>query len=126
MPDHRHSPVKRAVRVAEEIQRILSDIFSTRVQIPDAGLITVTNVELSTDLRNANIFISFLAQTGTPRNALALIINRRKEVRYLLGQELRIKYVPELRFSYDGSYEKSARINAILEDLGPLRNKESD
>lgn len=126
MPDYRHSPVKRAVRVGEEIQRILAEIFSTGIQIPDTGLITVTNVELSEDLRNANVFISFLAQTGSTREALAAIINRRKEVRFLLGQELRIKYVPELRFSYDGSYERSARINTILEDLGPLDDEESD
>jgi ribosome-binding factor A len=125
LPDYRHSPVPRSVRVAEEIQRILAEIFSTRLRIPEVGLITVTDVELSTDLRNANVFISFLAQTGTPREALAAIINRRKEVRFLLGQELRIKYVPELRFSYDSSYEKSARINTILEDLGPLNNEDS-
>ncbi|MFC1480667.1 30S ribosome-binding factor RbfA [Candidatus Neomarinimicrobiota bacterium] len=126
MPDYRHSPVPRAVRVAEEIQRILAELFSTRIQIPEAGLITVTNVELSTDLRNANIFISFLAQTGTPQEALAAIINRRKEVRFQLGQILRLKYVPELRFSYDSSYERSARINTILEDLGPLNNEDSN
>ncbi len=111
--------------MGEEIQRILAEVFTTRVIIPEAGLITVTNVELATDLRNANIFISFLGQSGTSKEALATVINRRKEVRFLLGQELRTKYVPELRFVFDSSYEKSARINSILEDIGSTDNEHS-
>ena len=126
MPDYRHSPVKRSVRVGEEIQRILAEMFTTRVKVPEAGLITVTNVALATDLRNANVFLSFLGQSGSTKEALAAIINRRKEVRFLLGQELRTKYVPELRFVYDSSYEKSARINSILEDIRPDDDEDTD
>ncbi len=117
MPEHRHSQVPRAVRVAEEIQRILGEIFLTKVQISTTGLLTITQVEMSRDLRHATVYLSFLGPATDNEGGIREVIRKRKQLRYHLGAELRTKYVPQLRFFLDKSVERSARINAILEDL---------
>ncbi len=117
MPDHRHSQVPRAVRVAEEIQRILGEIFLTKIQVATAGLLTVTQVQMSRDLRNATVYLSFLNPATDNERGIREVIRKKKQLRYHLGSELRTKYVPQLRFFLDESLERSARINAILEDL---------
>ncbi len=122
MPDRSNPPVPRTVRVKEEIQRILSEIFLSKVQIPSSGMVTVTRVETSRDLRNANVFLSFLNPEIDIDKIMTEVIRRRKEIRFHLGGTLQIKYVPQLRFHLDLSEEHSARINAILEELDSRRS----
>jgi ribosome-binding factor A len=103
------------VRLAEEVQRILGSILHSKVQISDAGMITVTHVELSKDLRFAKVYLSFL-DSELPKSELQReLIRQRKTIRYHLGTELRAKYVPDLRFYIDESFERSARIHAVIE-----------
>lgn len=117
LPDPHHASVPRSVRVAEEIQHILGDIFLTKVQFPKAGLLTVTKVDMSRDLRHASIYISLLNATIGDEKIVKQMIRRKKEIRYHLGHELQTKYVPQLRIILDKSSEYSAEINTILKDL---------
>ena len=114
MPDHRQLPVPRSVRVAEEIQRILGEVFLTKVQVSTAGLLTITHVEMSRDLRHATVYLSFLNPTTDSAIVMRAIIRKRKELRYHLGSKLGIKYVPQLRFFLDETVERTSRIDAIL------------
>ncbi|MFC1620288.1 30S ribosome-binding factor RbfA [Candidatus Neomarinimicrobiota bacterium] len=118
MPDfHRASSVPRSVRLADEVQRILGGILQSKVQLPAAGLVTVTNVELSKDLRFAKIYVSFLNPELPKTEIQKKLIRQRKTIRYYLGSELQAKYVPELRFYIDESFERSARIHAVIEAI---------
>jgi len=117
LPDSCHSIVPRSLRVAEEVQRILGEIFLTKVQLRGSGMLTVTHVECSRDLRVAKVYLSFLNPDISREEIFKELIRRRKEVRYHLGTELRAKYVPELRFYLDDSLEQSSRVNALLEKL---------
>jgi len=80
-------------------------------------MLTVTHVELTRDLRIARIYLSLLNPRDTSEEVLRELLRRRKEIRYHLGSELRIKYVPQLRFYVDESLERSARIQSILKNL---------
>lgn len=123
MHDFRSVPVPRAVRMGEEIQKIMGDIFQHQVQIAKAGLLTVTGVKMSSDLRVAHVSISLLQPERTPEAVLTELKKRRKEVRFHLGNELQVKYIPDVRFHIDESMDTSARIDAILEDIH--KDKES-
>ena len=117
MPEYRPTPVPRSVRLAEEVQRILGSILHSKVQISSAGMITVTHVELSKDLRFAKVYLSFL-EPEIPKSELQKeLIRQRKTIRYHLGTELQAKYVPDLRFYIDESFERSARIHAVIESI---------
>ena len=122
MPDHTHTTVPRSIRLAEEVQRILAEIFLSRVQIQNAGIMTITHVELNRDLRIAKIYLSFLNPSIHSTQILKGLLRRRKEIRYRLGAELKARYVPELRFYLDDTVERSARIDAILQDIHHQRS----
>lgn len=117
MPDSHRATVPRSLRVAEEVQRILGEVFLTKVQVLSAGMLTVTHVEITKDLRIARVYLSFLNPSASKEEVLGELLRHRKEIRYHLGTELRAKYVPELRFYLDESVERSTRIQAILEGL---------
>ena len=117
MPDHFQTTVPRSIRLAEEVQRILGEIFLSRVQIPNAGMMTITHVELNRDLRIAKVYLSFLNPSLDSSQVIKELLRRRKEIRYRLGTEWKARYVPDLRFYLDDTVERSARIDAILEDL---------
>lgn len=117
MPDFRPSPIPRSVRLAEEVQRILGNILQSKVQLSAAGMVTVTHVELSKDLRFAKVYLSFLNPDLPKAEIQEDLIRHRKTIRYYLGSELQAKYVPELRFYIDDSFERSARIHAVIEAI---------
>ncbi len=125
MPDQRPSAVPRAVRMADEVQRILGDILTAKVSLPSAELCTITQVEMTRDLGLARVHVSVLNPKSDEQEVLREVVRHRKEIRYHLGQTLRAKYVPELRFYLDKSIQRSAKIDAILHDLRPKKSASS-
>ncbi len=117
MPDSHRTNIPRSLRVAEEVQRILGEVFLSKVRILSAGMLTITHVDITRDLRIAKVYLSFLNPSVSNEGLLKELLRRRKEIRYHLGTELRTKYVPELRFYLDESEEYSSRIQAIIENL---------
>ena len=103
--------------MAEEIQRILSGLFLTRINIPAAGLLTITRVDVSRDLRNARIYLSMLNPVSSKETALRDIRRRAKQIRFLLGAQLQTRYVPTVRFLVDDALERSARIDELLDRI---------
>lgn len=117
MLDSLHTTVLRSLRMAEEVQSILGEVFLTKIKIPTAGMITVMHVDITKDLRIAKVYLSLLNPSAPRDKVLQDLLRRKKEIRYHLGTELRAKYVPELRFFLDESVERSARITTLLEEL---------
>lgn len=117
MPDSHRTNIPRSLRVAEEVQRILGEVFLSKVRVFSAGMLTITQVDITRDLRIARVYLSFLNPSVSKEEVLKELLHRRKEIRYHLGTELRTKYVPELRFYLDESAEYSSKIQAIIEKL---------
>ena len=115
-------PYKRSDRIADEIQHILSNIFINKFRIPDAGLLTITNVKITKDLRICNVYISLLAPKQEPLAVLEYIIKSSKKIRFYLGNELKSKYVPELKFYYDDTLKKAEKINVIMSKVNQTRS----
>jgi ribosome-binding factor A len=111
--------VKRASRVAEGIREELSLLLTTRVRDPRLAGVLVSRVALTDDLRSARVYFRLLeggdgdrieaAKTGLSKAAGLL----RKE----LGAKLKLRVVPELRFTYDEGQEARDRIDALLEEV---------
>ena len=117
MPEYRKAAAPRNLRVADEIKRILGRIFDTKVDLPSVDLVTITRVDLSPDLKNASVYLSLLNPKPDAISIIRKILTRKKELRYLMGTELQIKYVPHLKIFLDEALEQSARIHAIIENL---------
>jgi len=106
--------VDRPARVGERIREELSLLLLRKVNDPGLAPVTVTEVSVTKDLRIAHINYSALV-AKEERPAVAKALRRssgflRRELGHLLG----LRYAPELQFHYDDSFDRGARIDAIL------------
>ena len=110
-------PFKRKDRVANEIQHILGKIQTQYIDLSDLGLITFSRVTISPDLKHAKVFFSVLNKKIPIDKIQIEMDNRAKSFRKYLGQELRIKFTPELKFFYDETVAYTQKINTIFQKL---------
>lgn len=108
----------RNARVAERIREEVSLILQNRVRDPGLAAATVTEVTVTADLRNARIGYSVLGGEEERRKAADGWRRCAGFIRRELGRELDLRVVPELTFRYDDSYDKVARIRALLDEVG--------
>ena len=110
-------PFKRKERVANEIQHILGKIQTQYIDLSDLGLITFSRVTISPDLKHAKVFFSVLNKKIPIDKIQIEMDNRSKSFRKYLGQELRIKFTPELKFFYDETVAYTQKIDTIFQKL---------
>ena len=103
---------QRLIRVNELVKREISDVLHTRYQ-SESVYITVSEVRVSPDLRNARVYYSVLGDDEQRRKAGAFLKNRRQ-----LSKRIVLKYLPHLRFVFDQSIERGSRLNDIMNELG--------
>ena len=120
MTRHRgRAPSKRQLRVGEELRHILANLLA-RGETRDPALqgvsITVTEVRVSPDLRNATAYVLPLGGGETrAAAAIAAALNRAAPfLRGRLGHEVDLKYTPALHFEADLSFDRADRIEALL------------
>lgn len=113
---------QRTDRVAGEIRAVLSDVL-TRQEIKDprvwdAGLITITGVQVSGDLRHARVlFLLHQAPAERSEKVCEGLQAAAGFLRHRLGKVLHTRVVPELTFAVDSAFDKAERVEAILRDL---------
>ena len=107
----------RSARVGEKIREELSLLLMRKVNDPGLAPVTVTEVSVTKDLRIAHVnYSALVAEEERPAVAKALRRSSgflRRELGHLLG----LRYAPELQFHYDDSFDRGARIDAILREI---------
>jgi ribosome-binding factor A len=122
------APSQRQLRVGEEIRAALAQIFmhgETHVPELDGGSITVSEVRISPDLKNATVYVMPLAGSNKEgiMDALKENVNR---VRYLMNQKVVLRFSPKLFFKLDNSFEVANRINTLLQSDRVKRDLDTD
>ncbi|MCK8826266.1 30S ribosome-binding factor RbfA [Natroniella acetigena] len=105
----------RSQRVGELIKQEVSDLLQKEIKDPRIGFVTVTDVEVSGDLRHAKVFVSIL--DGKKEETMEGLQATEGFVRREIGQRIRLRHTPEIIFRYDDSIEKGTRIFEILEKI---------
>jgi ribosome-binding factor A len=108
---------KRSHRVADVIQRELADLLQRRIKDPRLNRVTITGVELTDDLRHARIFYCFIGEAEDQETVAQGLDKARGFIRRELGQRVYLRFLPELDFRYDPSFEYGAKIDRILKEL---------
>jgi len=98
------------------LQREVSEQLRARYRA-EAVAITISDVETSTDLRNATIFYSVLGEEVAVKEAKALFRKIGKDLHQRVRQEITLKFFPKFEFVYDTSLARGAEILKILEGL---------
>ncbi|MGA7144432.1 MAG: 30S ribosome-binding factor RbfA [Desulfobacterales bacterium] len=107
-------PFARADRVGGQIQKVLSDILLKRVKDPRLKSASITGVKMSRDLRIARVYFITSDNENTVDKTIDGFKSALGYVKYKLAAELGLRYMPELRFFYDESFEYGGRIDNLL------------
>jgi len=108
---------KRADRVADQIKMEVADILMRKVKDPRVHDVTVTDVDLTGDLRTAYVFITTMETGEAERNVFSGLSKASGFVRAELGRRLSLRYLPDLVFKKDVSGPRGDRIMKLLEGL---------
>ena len=106
---------QRAQRVADQIQRELSQLLRDEVKDPRVGRVTITAVEVSADLSHAKVFFSHLAGQEHGGEAVQALQHTAGFLRSALSHRLGLYSVPQLHFAYDDSIESGMRMAQLID-----------
>jgi ribosome-binding factor A len=115
---------RRVSRLNDQLREEISDIIHRRLKDPRIGFVTVTKVSVTADLSRASVYVSIMGEPDDISTTISCLDRASGFMRGELGRRLRIKRIPELRFRYDDSCVKGARIDSILRDLREEGNGE--
>ena len=107
----------RTDRVASLIREELGTYLSHRYQSSEYGLVTVTGVEVTPDLRIAKVYVSILGDDARKKATLKQLELDKKAVRSFLGSHVRIKFTPEIHFHLDETMDRVDRIDRIIRQI---------
>ena len=104
-------------KIAGIIQKEISEIIQFELKDPKIGFITITDVEVTGDLSQARIYVSFLGQDARKEAGMKALERSKGFLRTQLAKRLTIRKVPELIFKQDVSLEKGNKIEKIIADI---------
>lgn len=108
---------KRADRVGGQIHKELSVLLRKEIRDPRLESVTILRVTLSDDLRSARVYFSVAEGEEHRINAVAGFKSASGYLRRKLGSCLDLRYVPELRFLYDESFERAVKVDRLLKTI---------
>lgn len=115
---------KRATRVADQIRMEVADIIMRKTKDPRVASVTVTDVEVTNDLRLARVFVTTLLDAEQERDAFVGLNKASGFIRSELGRRLNLRYTPEVVFQKDVSGPRGDRLLSILDHLDEERKKD--
>jgi ribosome-binding factor A len=115
----------RTVRVNELVQRELSDILRKRYQ-SESVAVTITEVRVSPDLRDARVFVSIIGNEDVANEKLRWLRSKAPEIREEVGRRIVLKYLPRFEYVIDHSAIKGARILQVLDEIEHPPQKAED
>lgn len=107
----------RVGRVGEQIKKELSQILQTELKDPRVGFITVTGVDVTSDLSQAKVFLSVLGTEQQKEESLKAVARATGFIRSELGKRIRLRLTPELQFQLDASIDYGSRIDSLLNKI---------
>jgi ribosome-binding factor A len=108
---------KRAMRVADQIRMEVAEIIMRKTKDPRVSDVTVTDVELTNDLRLARVYVTTLQDGQAEADAHEGLAKASGFIRAELGRRLHLRYTPELIFQKDLSGPQGDRIRSLLEQV---------
>jgi len=112
-----------------KVDELLREVVAEEVALlkdPRIGFVTITGVETSPDLRSARVFYSVLGDQQQREDTQEGLDHAAPRIQSRLGHQVRLKYVPRLRFVVDESVERGMRITALLRNLEADGEGETD
>ena len=107
---------QRAMRVGDQIQKELADLLRNEVKDPRVGSVTITHVDVSSDLSHANVHFTNLAGRAHADDAVQALARTTGFLRTALSHRLDLYSVPQLHFVYDDSIEAGMQLSQLIDE----------
>jgi ribosome-binding factor A len=115
----------RARRVADLVREVLADLVRREVRDPRVGMVTITAVRVSPDLKHARVFVSSLGDPEVREASVDALNHAAPFLRRSLGKTVRLKYVPALDFVADTALDTGLRVERILDEIRDERGSQA-
>lgn len=118
----------RTKRIGEEIRKIISSLIKNELKDPRISPLTsIIEVDVTKDLRYANIFVSVYGTDEDQTNTIIALTSAAGFIRKVIGKELKLRYTPEPLFKIDRSIEKGLYISNLLKNNSqPSKQNDED
>jgi len=114
----------RNIRIADQIRRELARLLREEVRDPRVGFVTLTEVDLSPDLKHARVYVTTMAEDR--ESTLEALKRATPFLRRSLARRGNLRFTPQLRFMIDESVETGFRVERLLQDIGEEEKPGSD
>jgi ribosome-binding factor A len=109
------------LRINEVVKRELSGIVAREINF-EGGLVSISHVEVTSDLKSAHVFVSVLG-TESGESVISKLASHRPALQAELARHVTLKYTPHLSFHLDNSIERGARIIEIMQEMEASQGK---
>jgi ribosome-binding factor A len=103
--------------VGEHIRRALSELLAKSIHDPRLDAVTISGVDVTADLKLATVHFTISGGDNAKARALKGFFSAKGFVKRELARSLGLRYMPELRFFYDASFDRGERIERIIHEL---------
>ena len=105
----------RTIRLGEQIRRELAELIRREVKDPRVGMVTISSVDVSSDLSHAKVFYTVMGDEEARRETQVGLEKAAGFLRGKIGRAIKTRVTPELHFQFDDSPEKGAHLEALIE-----------
>jgi len=116
----------RSRRVADLVREVVSDAILHQLRDPRIGVVTVTEVRVSSDLKYARVYVSRLGDADAREASVEALNHAAPFLRRAVGRKIRLKYLPQLTFVADTTLDQSERLEGLLQEIRDERPAEPD
>jgi ribosome-binding factor A len=115
--------MRRPERVADMLREEIAQIVGYELEDPRLTMVTVTDVRVSDDLRDARVFVTVVGDEAEHLSALSALRHAAPYVRKQLGFALSLRHTPEIHFVRDTVEEQGQRVDQLLEEIKQSRDE---
>ncbi len=108
---------KRAVRVGDQLLRVMADLLTTKVRDPRAKRATLTGIHLSDDLRHAKVYYSVIGNERDILKAQTGLDSAKGFFKKEISLRMDLKYMPDIEFKHDPSLEEGNSLDKLLDRI---------
>jgi len=117
-------PYTRAERIGVSIQVAITELLHKKMQDPRVEMATISGVKISSDLMIANVYITIFGDKHRISEAMKGFNNSKGYIKKNIAPKLGLRHMPELRFFHDDSFDRAAKMDALIKsategDLSP-------
>ena len=110
---------RRSERVSEAVREVIAEVIARELKDPRVGMVTITRVDMSPDLRHARVHFSCLGDAAARERCAQGLRSATRFIRAQMLRRLDLRVAPDLAFLPDASLEAAARMNALLRQIPP-------